>query len=124
MVKFTIEQIRMLMDLPKNIRNMSVIAHVDHGGYSNPSALAKMCVEGPDSLQTSCSIVRREVYFDRLLGGCCGYYSYGKRKPCSFASAFSLGYIYQIFKVAVHASPTKAAIVLIYAVLNRPGIKG
>ncbi len=32
MVKFTIEQIRMLMDLPKNIRNMSVIAHVDHGG--------------------------------------------------------------------------------------------
>ncbi|DBA93356.1 hypothetical protein WJX79_008222 [Trebouxia sp. C0005] len=31
MVKFTIEQIRMLMDLPKNIRNMSVIAHVDHG---------------------------------------------------------------------------------------------
>lgn len=31
MVKFTIEQIRALMDLPKNIRNMSVIAHVDHG---------------------------------------------------------------------------------------------
>ena len=31
MVKFSIEQIRMLMDLPKNIRNMSVIAHVDHG---------------------------------------------------------------------------------------------
>ena len=32
MVKFTIDQIRQLMDLPKNIRNMSVIAHVDHGG--------------------------------------------------------------------------------------------
>ena len=33
MVKFTIDQIRQLMDLPKNIRNMSVIAHVDHGGF-------------------------------------------------------------------------------------------
>lgn len=31
MVKFTIEEIRALMDKPHNIRNMSVIAHVDHG---------------------------------------------------------------------------------------------
>ena len=31
MVNFTIEQIRELMDKPGNIRNMSVIAHVDHG---------------------------------------------------------------------------------------------
>ncbi|BDD60856.1 Elongation factor 2 [Monascus purpureus] len=31
MVKFTIEEIRSLMDRPANIRNMSVIAHVDHG---------------------------------------------------------------------------------------------
>eukprot|EP00834_Sanchytrium_tribonematis_P006639 NODE_508_length_6671_cov_0.774041.p1 type:complete len:787 gc:universal NODE_508_length_6671_cov_0.774041:1916-4276(+) len=31
MVNFTIEQIRELMDKPINIRNMSVIAHVDHG---------------------------------------------------------------------------------------------
>ncbi|KAK9915055.1 hypothetical protein WJX75_004191 [Coccomyxa subellipsoidea] len=31
MVKFTIEQIRALMDYKDNIRNMSVIAHVDHG---------------------------------------------------------------------------------------------
>ncbi|KAI5367958.1 Putative small GTP-binding protein [Septoria linicola] len=28
---FTVEEIRTLMDDPKNIRNMSVIAHVDHG---------------------------------------------------------------------------------------------
>lgn len=31
MVAFTIDQIRQLMDKPTNIRNMSVIAHVDHG---------------------------------------------------------------------------------------------
>jgi len=31
MVNFTIDEIRALMDRPTNIRNMSVIAHVDHG---------------------------------------------------------------------------------------------
>jgi translation elongation factor EF-G len=31
MVRFTIDQLRSIMDVPKNIRNMSVIAHVDHG---------------------------------------------------------------------------------------------
>jgi len=31
MVKFTVDQMRAIMDKPKNIRNMSVIAHVDHG---------------------------------------------------------------------------------------------
>jgi len=31
MVKFTIDEIRQLMDFKHNIRNMSVIAHVDHG---------------------------------------------------------------------------------------------
>ncbi|OBZ68615.1 Elongation factor 2 [Grifola frondosa] len=31
MVNFTVDQVRALMDKPTNIRNMSVIAHVDHG---------------------------------------------------------------------------------------------
>lgn len=31
MVNFTVDQLRGLMDKPNNIRNMSVIAHVDHG---------------------------------------------------------------------------------------------
>merc|ERR1712113_516475 len=31
MVNFTVDQIRSIMDKKHNIRNMSVIAHVDHG---------------------------------------------------------------------------------------------
>jgi len=31
MVNFTVDQMRLIMDKPANIRNMSVIAHVDHG---------------------------------------------------------------------------------------------
>lgn len=31
MVNFTVDQIREIMDKPDNIRNISVIAHVDHG---------------------------------------------------------------------------------------------
>ena len=34
MVRFTIEEIRELMDKKHNIRNISVIAHVDHGESS------------------------------------------------------------------------------------------
>lgn len=30
-MNFTIDELRALMDRKKNIRNMSVIAHVDHG---------------------------------------------------------------------------------------------
>uniref|UniRef100_A0A7R9BAS7 Tr-type G domain-containing protein n=4 Tax=Timema TaxID=61471 RepID=A0A7R9BAS7_TIMSH len=31
MVNFTVDEIRVMMDKKRNIRNMSVIAHVDHG---------------------------------------------------------------------------------------------
>jgi elongation factor 2 len=31
MVKFTVEEVRRIMDHQPNIRNISVIAHVDHG---------------------------------------------------------------------------------------------
>ena len=30
-MKFTVDQLRKIMDIPENIRNVSVIAHVDHG---------------------------------------------------------------------------------------------
>ena len=44
MVKFTIDQLRKLMDLQNNIRNMSVIAHVDHGARAAwPAWLGLAC---------------------------------------------------------------------------------
>ncbi|KAG6514632.1 hypothetical protein ZIOFF_025001 [Zingiber officinale] len=53
MVKFTAEELRRIMDMKHNIRNMSVIAHVDH----TKSTLT-------DSLVAAAGIIAQEVAGD------------------------------------------------------------
>lgn len=42
-VKFTAEELRKIMDYKHNIRNMSVIAHVDHGMFFCISFFSSLC---------------------------------------------------------------------------------
>ena len=44
MVKVTVDELRASMDNKHNIRNMSVITHVDHGQHSRPAS--SLCLFG------------------------------------------------------------------------------
>ena len=64
-VNFTIDQLRAIMDKKHNIRNMSVIAHVDHGAYGVIFSRARL------------TAAFRQVYVDGFSGGGCRYYCRG-----------------------------------------------
>jgi hypothetical protein len=102
MVKFTIEEIRALMDKKHNIRNISVIAHVDHGeGEKVPagpvsSSRAALMPSSPQAAPDDTSqhssqpggiapsehlrfglLLRRKVHPHRLPGRCRWYHGRG-----------------------------------------------
>jgi hypothetical protein len=68
MVRFTIDQLRKLMDKKHNIRNMSVIAHVDHGALTSHSG--RLCMS-PDLCPQRPGTSRADVATRSLRTGSC-----------------------------------------------------
>ena len=57
MPNFTVDQVREIMEDANRIRNMSVIAHVDHGKTTlTDSLIAKAGIISGDKAGTACSM--------------------------------------------------------------------
>ena len=83
-VKFTIDELRVLMDKQKNIRNMSVIAHVDHGEQCWKSCIWTSTVATAERVHNAIELdasvscrACRQVHADGLAGGGCWYHCHG-----------------------------------------------
>lgn len=84
MVNFTVDQIRGIMDTPENIRNMSVIAHVDHGKSTlTDSLIAKAGIIASKAAGDTCYTDTREDEKERGITikstGVSLYYEYQKK---------------------------------------------
>lgn len=79
MVKFTIDEIRARMDYKYNIRNMSVIAHVDHGEKSGALDRSPPAHARSRTIRRGCSLNWLCLLYSRHLlarSSCCGSYSH------------------------------------------------